>query len=178
MTEGPVLLDVQQLIPLPETASFQTSIGVKRQAERKQRSERHEIRLEFWQDLLQLASQRTSLHAGRGPTRDNWISASAGRPGFGYNYNIRQQGSQVHLWIADDEAAFDSFEAEKAAIEAEFGGEMIWKKTDRQKGTLIGALVDGGYRSDREEWPQIHRDLVDAMVRLERVFKPRIARLG
>ena len=115
MTEGPVLLDVQQLIPLPETASFQTSIGVKRQAERKQRSERHEIRLEFWQDLLQLASQRTSLHAGRGPTRDNWISASAGRPGFGYNYNIRQQGSQVHLWIADDEAAFDSFEAEKAA---------------------------------------------------------------
>ncbi|MPS70922.1 MAG: DUF4268 domain-containing protein [Novosphingobium sp.] len=178
MAEGHVLLDVQQLIPLPETASFQTSIGVKRQAERKHRSERHEVRLEFWQDLLQLAAQRTSLHAGRAPSRDNWISAPAGRPGFGYNYTIRQRGSQVHLWIADDEAAFDRFEAEKSAIEAEFGSEMLWKKTDRQKGTLIGALVDGGYKSDRDEWPQIYRDLVDAMVRLEKVFKPRIAQLG
>lgn len=178
MADGPVLLDVQQLIPLPETASFQTQIGVKRQAERKQRSERHDIRLEFWSQLLPLAERRTSLHAGRSPTKENWISASAGRTGFSYNYNIRQHDSQVHLWIADDEAAFHRLETDKAEIEGEFGRPLIWKKEDTQKGTLIGALVEGGYRSDREKWPNVQSDLVDAMMKLEQVLKPRLARLG
>lgn len=175
---GPVLLDVQQLIPLPETASFQTQIGVKRQAERKHRSERHEIRLEFWQQLLQLAAQHTSLHAGRSPSKDNWISASAGRQGFSYVYTIRQHDSQAHLWIADDEAAYDRLVGQNEQIEQEFGSSLIWKKEVGQKGTLIGAPVAGGYRSDREEWPKVQNDLVDAMVKLERVLKPRLARLG
>lgn len=178
MAGGPILLDVQQLIPLPETASFQTQIGVKRQAERKQRSERHDIRLEFWTQLLPLAAQHTSLHSGRSPTKENWIGASAGRQGFTYNYNIRQRDSQVHLWIADNEAAFHQLEADKLQIEQEFGRALIWKKEDGQKGTLIGALVDGGYRSDREVWPKVQRDLVDAMMKLEQVLKPRLARLG
>lgn len=175
---GPVLLDVQQLIPLPETASFQTQIGVKRQAERKQRSTRHEERLEFWQQLLQLAAQRTSLHAGRSPSKDNWISGSAGIRGFTFVYTIRQNDAQAHLWIEDNENAFRRLEAEKAQIEQEFGGPLIWKKEEGQKGTLIGSLIDGGYRSDREDWPTVQQSLVDAMVKLEQVLKPRLARLG
>lgn len=178
LANGPVLLDVQQLIPLPETASFQTQIGVKRQAERKQRSERHDERMEFWQTLLKLAAQRTSLHAGRSPSRDNWISASAGVRGFSFVYVIRLRDSQVHLWIDDNEAAFHQLEADKQQIEQEFGSSLIWKKQDGQKGTLIGAIVDGGYRSDREDWPIAQEALVDAMVRLEQVLKPRLARLG
>jgi hypothetical protein len=178
MADGPVILDVQQLIPLPETADFQTQIGVKRQAERKQRSERHDIRLEFWAELLPLAASKTTLHSGRSPTRENWVGASAGRQGFVYTYNIRQHDSQVHLWIADDEAAFHQLEADKDQIEKEFGRPLIWKKEDSQKGTLIGALVDGGYRSDREVWPQVQSDLVDAMVKMEQVLKPRLARLA
>ena len=38
MANGTVLLDVEQLNPLPEAASFQTQIGVKRQAERQNRT--------------------------------------------------------------------------------------------------------------------------------------------
>jgi hypothetical protein len=178
LANGPVLLDVQQLIPLPETASFQTQIGVKRQAERKQRSERHEIRIEFWQQLLQLAAQQTSLHAGRTPSKDNWMSAPAGVRGFSLVYTIRQQDSQVHLWIEDNENAFRQFESEKTQIEQEFGHPLIWKREEGQKGTLIGALIEGGYRSDRDEWPRIQRDLINAMVRMEQVLKPRLARLG
>lgn len=47
MSDGVVLLDVQQLIPLPEATDFQTQIGVKKQAERESRTERHEFRLKF-----------------------------------------------------------------------------------------------------------------------------------
>ena len=40
MSDGTELLDVQQIIPLPEAAAFQTQIGVKRQAERQNRTDR------------------------------------------------------------------------------------------------------------------------------------------
>ncbi|SMQ69708.1 Protein of unknown function DUF91 [Altererythrobacter xiamenensis] len=178
MADGPVLLDVQQLIPLPETASFQTQIGSKRQAERKQRSERHEIRIAFWQELLQLAAQHTTLHAGRSPSKDNWMSSSAGIRGFDFVYVIRQRDSQVHLWIADNEPAFEQLKEQKEAIEEELGQELIWKQEEGQKGTLIGALVDGGYRSERSEWPTIQKRLVDTMVKMEKALKPRLAQLG
>jgi Domain of unknown function (DUF4268) len=178
MADGAILLDVQQLIPLPETASFQTQIGVKRQAERRQRSERHDIRLEFWSQLLPISVQQTALFSGRTPTSDNWISASTGIRGFQWTYTIRQNDSQVSLWIENNDAAFDQLVADKDGIEQAFGSALIWKKVDGQRGTLVGALVDGGYRSDRDEWPEIQRHMVDAMVKLERVLKPRLAQLA
>jgi len=58
LADGRVLLDVQQLIPLPETARFQTRIGVKRQAERRERTERYDQRIEFWSALLPYAATR------------------------------------------------------------------------------------------------------------------------
>ncbi|HMI19548.1 MAG TPA: DUF4268 domain-containing protein, partial [Sphingomonas sp.] len=76
LANGTVLLDIQQLIPLPETASFQTRIGVKRQAERRNRTERHELRFKFWEGLLEIARGRTPSHANRKPTQDNWIAGS------------------------------------------------------------------------------------------------------
>ena len=177
LADGRVLLDVQQLIPLPETASFQTRIGVKRQAERRDRTERYDQRIEFWSALLPYAATRTPLHAGRNPTRDNWIAASAGRQGFSYNYNIRQQDSQVHLWIADDLPAFQALHEQRPEIEQEVRLPMIWRQIDGQMGTLIGIQVVGGYRSNRDEWPEIHSNMVDAMMQLEAAMGPRLARL-
>ena len=177
LADGRLLLDVQPIIPLPEATQFQTQIGLKRQAELKAKVERHEIRYEFWQGLLQLSAEQTPIFAGRSPSKDNWIAGSAGVAGFTFNYTIRQRDSQVHLWIADNEAAFVKLQAEHKAIEEEFGRPMIWKREEGQRGTLIGAQVEGGYRSPREEWPTVQRVMVDAMLKLERVLKPRLVQL-
>ncbi len=175
--DGRLLLDVQPIIPLPEATQFQTQIGLKRQAEQKAKVERHEVRYEFWQGLLALAAEKTPLHAGRSPSKDNWISASAGLAGFTFVYTIRQRDSQVHLWIDDNQAFFLKLQADRALIEGEFGIDLIWKREEGQRGTLIGALVEGGYRSDREDWPKVQQALVDAMLRLERLLKPRLNQL-
>jgi hypothetical protein len=177
LADGRLLLDVQPIIPLPEATQFQTQIGLKRQAEQKAKVERHEVRYEFWQGLLAVAAERTTLHAGRSPSKDNWISAPAGVPGFNFSYTIRQRDSQVHLWIEDNQSFFLSMEGERAAIEDEFGGDLVWKRDERQRGTLIGAVVEGGYRSNREDWPKVQQALVEAMVRLERVMRPRLSQL-
>lgn len=184
-SDGRVMLDVQQLIPLPEVAEFQTQIGFKKQVERSQiSSNRHEARLRWWAALLGYAKTKTPLHAGRSPTKDTWISGSSGRGGFNFTYVTRETDSQVEVWIAlgpgrDDEnmRAFNALKKLQAEIESDFGEKLEWQDLPNRAGCRIRKVLLGGYRSPQEEWPAIHQNLVDAMIRLQRAFSDRIRNL-
>jgi hypothetical protein len=179
---GPLLLDVQQLIPLPEASNFQTQIGVKRQAQRQGRTtERHELRYRFWEGLLGYAKTLTQIHANRSPTKDNWISGGIGRSGFSLSYVVRQFDCQVELWIslgaghaAENKAAFHALDSQKAAIQAEFGSELDWQELSSGDGCRIRYLLDGGYKSPSEQWPELYERLVSAMLKLDSVMRPRV----
>jgi hypothetical protein len=185
MENGTVLLDVQQLIPLPQAAEFQTQIGLKKQAERQNRMERHDLRLRFWERLLEIARTKTNAHADISPTQDNWIQASIGRGGFYLIYRSRQTDSQVELWIAlgtgegpKNKAAFKALETKKVEIEADFGGQLDWQELPESESCRIRHVVEGGYRSPVEQWPTVHEALADAMVRLERALRVRVLTLS
>lgn len=173
LADGRVLLDIQQLIPLPEATDFQTKLGVKKLAERKNRAERHDLRFRFWQRLLAEAREKTDLHANRSPNDGNWVSGSTGRAGFDISYVARQRDSQAELWIHNDKDAFHQLEAQRDAIEAEFGSPLEWMDIEG-KGARIRYVVDGGYRSPEEDWPRIHAELIDAMIRLDRTMRHRL----
>lgn len=184
MQDGTMLLDVQQLIPLPEASTFQTQIGVKKLAERKNRSQRHELRMKFWEGLLAHAATKTNVHANRKPTDDGWIYAGAGRYGFNFGYTTRQDDSQVELWIAHgagqgpkNKSAFKALHAQADAIESEFGSKLDWQELPEAEGCRIRYVIPGGYRSPQEQWPQVHAALADAMVKLDKAMRPRIASL-
>lgn len=174
MANGPVLLDVQQLIPLPETANFQTQIGVKRLAERKDRIERHDQRYRFWELLLERAKPRTPLHANLSPSTDTWKSAGIGKGGFQLNYGIRQRDCSVYLWIADNKTAYHALLSAREAIEAEFGAPLEYFEAEEQKGCSITYRMEGGYRSPPEDFEQIQDRMIDAMIKLEKVMVPRV----
>jgi hypothetical protein len=184
MASGPLLIDIQQLIPLPEAASFQTQIGVKRQAERQFRSERHVLRIQYWEGLLALARDKTLIHANRNPTKDNWISGGIGRTGFSLNYVVREQDNQVELWIGHgagqkekNKRAFGALLTQREAVEADFGGELNWEQLPDRDGSRVSFRIAGGFRSPQEEWPAIQEAQVDAMVRLDKAMRERVRRL-
>ena len=185
MADGTVLMDVQQLIPLPEATDFQTQIGVKKQAERKNRTERHDLRLKFWEGLLDYAKTVTDIHANRKPTQDGWISGGIGRAGFNLTYSIRKYDAQVELWIAlgngkkdKNEAAFNALKLQKVAIEHEFGGPLDWQELPDGDGCRIRCvLVKGGYKSPPDQWPTIHVNLAEAMIRLDKTMRPKVLAL-
>ncbi|WP_435203719.1 DUF4268 domain-containing protein [Qipengyuania sp. 902] len=184
MDSGVVLLDVQPIIPLPETASFQTQIGVKRQAERKHRTERHDLRYKFWEGLLEFARARTDLHINRKPTKDNWIAGGIGRKGFQLSYVIRQQDSQVELWISHgkkqadkNRAAFEQLQQYKQEIEASFGAPLDWMPLENNDGCRIRYVIDGGWKTSPERWPETYEQLVDAMIRLNIALRDHVAEL-
>jgi len=185
MAGGELLLDVQQLIPLPEVVEFQTQIGVKKQAERNNRTERHDLRFRFWASLLEFARTKTLIHANRSPTQGGWISGGIDRAGFSLTYATRKFDSQVELWIgmgtgqgARNKAAFEVLRAHKEAIEADFGKELEWQELPDKEGCRIRYVIEGGYRSPVDQWPSIHESMVDAMVRLNRAMRGRVAALN
>ena len=184
MSDGTVLLDVQQIIPLPEAAAFQTQIGVKRQAERQNRTDRHDQRLKFWEQLLTVAKSKSDVHANRSPTVGGWVSGSIGRAGFALTYSTRRLDSQAELWIglgagqtARNKAAFRALELQRAAIEADFGAPLEWQALPDGDGCRVRYVVDGGYASPVEHWPAIHEALAEAMTRLDKAMRPRVASL-
>lgn len=181
LKDGKVLLDIQQLIPLPEAATFQTQIGVKRQTERLRRSERHEQRFQFWEQLLNYAKGKTKIHANRSPTNGSWIAGSTGRAGFALNYVVRQLECQVELWIGmgagkrdSNKAAFRALFVQRDLIENEFGEPLDWQELPESDGSRIRFVMPGGYRSPTDEWPAIHAAMTDAMIRLDKTLRSRV----
>lgn len=183
--DGPVLIEVQQLIPLPEAAEFQTQLGVKREDERKARAEQQDLRYLFMERLLAYAKTRTPLHANRTADSSGWIAAGIGRGGFQLTYTFRQNDSQVELWIshgpgqaARNKAAFAALERQKAEIDAAFGEQLDWQPLPEAESSRIRHVVPGGYKARQEDWPAIHAVLVDHMIRLDATLRPRVAALS
>lgn len=177
MAGGPLLMDIQQIIPLPETASFQTQIGVKRQAGRRERTIRHGLRQGFWVRLL--AQPGAHLHRHITPGEHGWIGISSGIRGLNLNYVVTQEECGAELYIdrgagADDEnnEIFDQLVSNQEEIEQRFGAQLLWQRLDGKRACRIRYDLDGGYRSPEAEWDTIHSRLVEAMNKLHAALQP------
>jgi hypothetical protein len=182
-----ILVDVQQVIPLPEAMEYTVQIRAKsdlQRLDREDKSDRSRIRIDFWTSLLGISNQRTQLFANRSPTADHWLSAGTGMSGMHLAYVILEHGSRVALSIVSTDAdwnkrAFDALAAHKDAIEERFGAALEWRRNSDQKQSMIRAVLDtGGYRDQEDSWPETQEAMVDAMVRLEAAFRPHVDRLN
>ncbi len=174
-----VLLDVQQVIPLPEAAAYQVQVREKEQSVRVA-SARHASRMEFWAQLLAKAKLRTSLHGQISPSTETWISASAGRSGLGWNYAIRQRDAQVELYIDigtqdENQKLLEFLQTDRQSIEASFGEELEWQPLPDKRACRVRFILLGGYRDPAETWPDLQDRMIDAMIRLEAALRPRLA---
>jgi hypothetical protein len=178
------LVDVQQIIPLPEAHEYQVQLRVKEQVGRKKRAERYDVRLKFWEGLVALARSRRTRHANIKPGFYHWLGASSGIRGLGFNYVIVQEYGIAELYIDRGEAEenkriFDQLHARKDEIEKKFGGALSWERLDTKRACRIKHTIEqGGYRSPEQQWPEIQAEMVDTMTRLESALKPALDSLG
>ena len=154
--------------------------------EKKQEfSERHVLRRKFWAALLERAKAKTKLHASISPSGYNWIGASAGKRGLGYNYSVTKRTSKVELYIdkgkdskEENEAILDALHDKKEAIERAFGEPLEWERLETKRACKISKRLSlGGWRDEEEKWSDVQDAMIDAMVRLEKALKSHIARL-
>lgn len=174
------LVDVQQIIPLPEANDYQIQIREKEHVGRKQRAERFDERLKFWEGLIALCRTRKTRHAQRKPSSHHWLGAGSGKRGLGLNYVIIQEHAVVELYIdrggaMENKKIFDQLNGKRTQIEQAFGNPLVWERLDDKRACRIKFVIDsGGYRSPTSTWPAIQQEMVDAMTRLETAFLPQL----
>jgi len=178
MEDGRLLVDIQSLIPLPEAEAFQTRLGDKRSAERKDRAERHDLRVSFLRALLDRAAGRSAPHVGRTPSTSGVLFGAIGRTGLSINYVTGMTDTRVELLLQAKEAKeqFQKLKQDRQAIEQAFGGPLEWMNPETRQ-CRIFCEIAGGYRSPDADWPNIHDKLIEAMMRLDAALRPFVAQL-
>ncbi len=172
------LIDVQQIIPLPEAHEYQVQLREKEQVGRKKRAERYDVRLKFWEGLIAIARKQKTRHANIKPGSHSWLGAGSGIRGLGFHYVIVQENGVAELYIDRGEAAenkriFDQLHALKNAIEQRFGQSLLWERKDTKRASRIKYIVKrGGYRSSESQWHDIQSEMVQTMTQLEIALKP------
>jgi hypothetical protein len=145
---------------------------------------RHQVLHEFWTQLLELARQRTGLHANIKAGDDSWIGTSAGISGLALNYVIRKNNASVELYIdrgrdrdADNIALYAHLERNRSEIEERFDGPLKWERLEGRRACRVSAPLDVGGLQDRDRWPAIQEAMVDAMIRFDRALRPHLSAL-
>ena len=178
------LIDVQQVIPLPEAHEYQVQLREKEQEGRKSRAERHDLRIKFWQGLIAIARSQGTRHADIKPGMGGWLGAASGIRGLGFNYVIVQEYGVVELYIdrgesEENKKLFDQLCSHKNEIAKTFDAPLRWERLDDKRACRIKHIVErGGYRSPEQKWPEIQAEMVESMIKLETALKPALDSLN
>lgn len=172
-----VLVDVQQVIPLPEAQDYIIRIREKAVRERQDRIEqggRQALRQAFWQSVLDRSRGKTELFANVSASKDGWIATGSGVSGIHYAYVVRQHDAAIQLVLEANKEAnkarFDWLQERKEELEKTYGGPLEWHRCDSLKKSYLTQEFESGYRDDAEQWPALQERMIDAMVRLEKTL--------
>ena len=150
--------------------------------QRQKHATRHELRLEFWKDLIHRAKAFTPRFSNIAPSKENWISTGAGTSGFNYAYVIRMRDAQVELYIDQGDAksnkqSFDKLYAQKERIEQAFGQTLDWQRLDEKRASRVRFVLETSGLLDKVNWPELQDRMIEAMVMLDKTFTPEIRKL-
>jgi hypothetical protein len=183
--DGQVLLDIQQLIPLPEAEEYETKIRAQQQESRLAETSRHAMLRRFWRQLIERSRPKTTLFSNRTGSKDQWIAVTLGRAGFNLSIVLLRGESRVECYIdlgknsgQKNLAAFEALEQQKQTIEASFGGKLDWQELVDSRACRICTFLKGGWDEPEAEWGKLQDELIDAAIRLEKALKAPILGLS
>lgn len=148
----------------------------------KELNEQHRKHMTFWEELLEKSKSRTHLAPRKSIHKAQWIGINAGRDRFNFYYYILKDRAVVDLYIdaglEKTKIAYDQLISDKTNIENEFGAPLEWRYQDGRQTARIIYTLDSGNLRDESTWSTVQDEMIDAMIRLDKVFRPRIAKLN
>jgi hypothetical protein len=183
--DGQVLMDIQQLIPLPEAEEYETKIRAQQQENRLAETSRHAMHRRFWRQLIERSRTKTALFSNRTGSKDQWIGVTLGRVGFNLSIVLLREETRVECYIdfgknlgEKNLAVFKTLEQQKQTIEASFGEKLDWQELEDSRACRICTFVKGGWDEPEAEWGKLQDELVDTAIRLEKALKAPIQSLS
>ena len=62
-------------------------------------------------------------------------------------------------------------------IEKEFGESLEWERLDDKRASRIRRRFTIGGLAKADTWPALQENMIDTMIRLEKVLRPRLAKI-
>lgn len=147
------------------------------------KAEHDEIKYEFFQQLLEESNSVTSIFNNVSPVGyQNWVNTGAGKSGLAWTFVVLKKASRVEFFLchSDSEVNKSRFEkllSQKDNIESKFGEALDWDCNDSRIQQYIRSTCPFGGLGETKNWPDIQKDMVDRLVRLERAIGPHIKSL-
>jgi Domain of unknown function (DUF4268) len=178
-------LTIEQIIPTKDVEEFMIGIAEKALDEAEgavEEAQRHRVRREFWNALLQESAEKTPLFNNITAGTQSWIGAGSGVRGVAYNFFAGKRYARTELYIdrgdrEQNKYIYDQLFSIKDQIEARFNGSLIWERMDEKQASRIKCESNGNIYN-RDQWPSMIEFMIDSMIRLEKAFKEPLANIN
>ena len=143
-------------------------------------SSRGEAYREFFQALIDDLREKhnfTGAHVGQ---PQSWYAFSSGFGGIPFGASFAQGGRvRVDVYIDQgnaerNKALFDALRDQKEPIESECRAPLEWERLGDKRASRIAVYRDGSIGASEDELRDIHKWMVEALLKFKRVFSPRI----
>lgn len=181
VTGGRTLVDVQQIIPLPEAQDYIVRIREKEQQERKNRAERwsadaQQFCVDYWNGVLTEIAPSGILEADVKAMRKEDMRFKVGWPDFFLKAYFSRRAAKGGVWLdCRGDSGIHNYETLKSyqgEIEKAFGEPLRWSlDEDREQGSLSCPLREFD-ANDKSDWPRQHKMLAAKIVMLYRAVSP------
>lgn len=180
MLSGQLLVDIQQIIPVPEASEYMVRLTRKDAEEttaKIKRTDSTDVRYQYWEQLLgYFLQQNNTLYNNISPKTDHWLSAATGVSQCTYHLIFLQKALRVDIEFARKDAIenkklFDFFYDRKDEIERKFGHALNWLKLEDKKSSRIEFCIEvDGY--SQELWQTHTVWHLEHIQKLEHAFRP------
>lgn len=169
---GEVLVEVAQIIPLPEVADYEIRLRSQEQEKKRASGVWQDELHRFYGHFIRRCQDQFPFLASRSAPKTNKFSF---KRGDGYVLLLYTLKDAVHftcdLKLPSDEKARSAAEAilseRRKSVEEAFGGELHWKQSTDSSIFQIYQNTKGGWGSPESEWPAIQDRLIENLLRLE-----------
>ncbi len=146
-------------------------------------SSREEAYRVFFQKLIdELREQHKFTNAKVGQPQ-SWYAFSSGLSAVVYAASFTHGNRlRAELYIDQGDATenkriFDALSSDKSSIEAEYGEPFEWERLDTKRASRIAVYRSGTILSSSDELEEIHKWLVEHLLKLKEVFGPRVRKI-
>ena len=179
--DGKTLIDVQQVIPLPEAQDYMIRIREKEQQERRSRAARfseesQQACVDYWEGVLAVIEPSGILEPEAKAPRKEDIRFKVGWPDFHLKAYFSRASPKAGVWLScrgdNGFANYEALEAHRAEIERAMGGPVKWTADeDREKGSFYLPFPSFD-ANDKSDWPRQHKLIADGVLKFYRAVKP------
>ena len=168
-----LLKDLLDLYGIPHSS---VELNIKNSGDWK--PDTQELSLKFWERLLPVLKEKTSLYNSRSPTKKTWLTVpSKFMPGMRYRiiFNAANCIVGFEYYSSDKEQNlkyFDLIHSQKESIEEAFGDKLSWERNTDLVGSFVNYYSLEYSLSDEETWDGAIAFITEKLPKFYDAFQP------